>query len=93
MTEFENWNKLRGIDFRMRFSTPRQFEAYIEQEREDSYAAALEWALSIFNSNIYSSDNTDDMSKVVDIYSMIKEELDYNATTEERPRSGLRFSS
>ena len=45
MKEFESWNKLRGVDFRIRFSPPRQFEAYIEHEREDAWEAALEWAL------------------------------------------------
>lgn len=46
MREFENWNKMRGIDFRMRYSPPKQFEAYIEQERQDAWENALIWALT-----------------------------------------------
>jgi hypothetical protein len=41
MKQFEKWNKLRGIDFRIRFSSPKQFEVYIEQERRASWTAAL----------------------------------------------------
>lgn len=45
MKEFETFNRKRGIDHRMRFSSAAQFRAYIEQEREDTWKAALEWML------------------------------------------------
>ena len=83
MTEFENWNKLRGIDFRIRFSPPKQFEAYIEQEWEDSWEAALK----LVKSRIEYANAGNDM-----IDWIFEEELE-DATTKERPRSGLRFSS
>ena len=83
MTEFESWNKLRGIDFRIRFSPPKQFEAYIEQEREDSWEAALRWVLDEYKVAREGFD--------LGLWEMIMEELD--ATTKERPRSGLNFSS
>lgn len=43
MKVFEEFNSKRGIDHRMRFSGAAQFRAYIEQEREDAWKAALEW--------------------------------------------------
>jgi hypothetical protein len=82
MNEFESWNKLRGIDFRVRFSPPKQFEAYIEQEREDAWEAALKRAKSRID---YANAGNDLIDWI------FEEELD--ATTKERPRSGLRFSS
>ena len=45
MKEFEKFNGKRGIDHRMRFSGAAQFRAYIEQEREDTWKAALQWML------------------------------------------------
>lgn len=47
MNEFEKFNSKRGIDHRMRFSGAAQFRAYIEQEREDTWIKALEWALDV----------------------------------------------
>ena len=80
MKEFDNWNKLRGVDFRIRFSPPKQFEAYIEQEREDTWEEALKWALLTGSLAI--------------IVQELKEELyKTDGTSKERPRSGLRFSS
>lgn len=42
MKEFERFNSKRGIDCRIRYSGAAQFGAYVEQEREDTWKAALE---------------------------------------------------
>lgn len=61
MKEFEKFNSKRGIDHRMRFSGATQFRAYIEQEREDTWEAALGWA----KREAISSDERGDISRKI----------------------------
>ena len=44
MKEFEKWNIEHPIDSRYRDTPIKQFKAFIKEEQEKAWRAALEWA-------------------------------------------------
>ena len=51
MKAFEQWNKGRIIDNRMKDVPNIMFAAYVEGERENSWKAALGWVEDMFSTN------------------------------------------